>query len=244
MPSTRCGEKGLSATDQAASRYIAERQMTLPDALWEFIPPWSYADWAGLKYVLLYLEWEAQYPDEWMASAKSWGTKHGLLHDLARAVPSLATEVIDQLVDLIGLAVRREHRCEDVGYAVLARAVGGSRLRRLLLELSDDPDEGFRSRARYLLWLLDHPEAPKPKVGQWKAWLRSQKAEPNLAPEPYGRGQEAAVVKAGPLSTHVGRRPGACESACRNRWAVRRACRHGDQRAPAAHVAPRRRPGG
>ncbi|MFI6712966.1 hypothetical protein ACIBF7_41505 [Nonomuraea sp. NPDC050478] len=171
-------DEGLSAADQAGGRYVAERRRTLPDALWEFIPAESYADWGGLKYVLLYLEWEARYPDEWMASAKSWGTKHGQLHDLARAVPYLATELIDQLVDLICLAVRREHRCEDEGYAVLARAVGGLRLRRLLLEIADDPDEGFRLRARYLLWLLDHPEAPKPKVSQWKAWLRSREADP------------------------------------------------------------------
>ncbi|GAA0985150.1 hypothetical protein GCM10009555_060030 [Acrocarpospora macrocephala] len=170
-------DEGLSAADQAGARYIAERRRTLPDALWEFIPAESYADWAGLKYVLLYLEWEARYPDEWMASAKGWGTKHDKLDDLARAVPHLATAVIDQLVDLISLAVRREHRCEDVGYAVLARAVGGSRLRRLLLEIADDPDEGFRLRARYLLWLLDHPEASKPKASQWKAWLRSQENE-------------------------------------------------------------------
>ena len=137
-------DKGLSAADQAGDRYNAERRKTLPDALWEFIPAHSYAGWAGLKYVLLYLEWEARYPDEWMTSAKNWGTKHGKLDDLARAVPYLASEVIDQLVDLICRAVRREHRCEDAGYAVLARAVGGLRLRRLLLEIADDPDEGFR----------------------------------------------------------------------------------------------------
>ncbi|MEU4540327.1 hypothetical protein AB0G15_36360 [Streptosporangium sp. NPDC023825] len=167
-----------SAADQEVGRSIAEPQRTLLDALGEFIPAGSYADWAGLKYLLLYLEWESRYPDEWMASAKSWGLKHGKLHDLARAVPYLTAEVIDQLVDLICLAVRREHRCEDAGYAVLARAAGGLRLRRLLLEIADDPDEGFRLRARYLLWLLDHPEAPKPKVSQWKAWLRSQEAKP------------------------------------------------------------------
>jgi hypothetical protein len=28
-----------------------------------------------------------------------------------------------------------------------------------------------RRRVRYLLWLLDHPEAPRPKKSQWVGWL-------------------------------------------------------------------------
>ncbi|MEV7907827.1 hypothetical protein, partial [Streptomyces anulatus] len=170
-------DEGWPTADQEVGRSIEELPGTLLDVLGGFRPAEAYADWAGLKYLLLYLEWESRYPEEWMASAKSWGLKHGQLDALARAVPYLATEVIDQLGDLICLAVRREHRCEDAGYAVLARAVGGLRLRRLLGEIVDDPDEGFRLRARYLLWLLDHPEAPKPKVSQWKTWLRSQEAD-------------------------------------------------------------------
>ncbi|MER5623479.1 hypothetical protein ABT061_20820 [Streptosporangium sp. NPDC002544] len=171
-------DEWFSAANQAVVLYLAKGRGTLLDALGGFHPAESYAAWAGLKYVLLYLDWENRYPDEWMLSARSWGLKHNALDTLARALPYLSTEVIDQLVDLICRAVRREHRCEDAGYAVLARAVGGLQLRRLLLEIADDPDEGFRLRARYLLWLLDHPEAPKPKVSQWKAWLRSQEAEP------------------------------------------------------------------
>ncbi|MER5319220.1 hypothetical protein [Streptosporangium roseum] len=66
-------DEGWSAADQAVGRAVAEPQGTLLDALGVFIPAESYADWAGLKYLLLYLEWESRYPDEWMASAKSWG---------------------------------------------------------------------------------------------------------------------------------------------------------------------------
>jgi hypothetical protein len=163
LPNEVWRDEGWSATDQAFGRYIAERRRTLPDALWECVPHDSYADWGGLKYVLLYLEWEARYPDEWTASAKSWGTKHTALRNLTMALPYLPAEAIDQLVGLIRRAVRREHRCEDAGYAVLAKAVGGLRLRRLLVEIADDPNEVFRLRARYLLWLLEHPVQAKSK---------------------------------------------------------------------------------
>lgn len=119
-------------------------------------------------------EWESRYPYEWMAAAKSWGMKGAALQDLTMALPYLPAEVIDQLARLVCLAVRREHRCEDVRYAVLARAIGGVRLRPLLAGPADDPIEIFRLRARYLLWLLDHPDLPKPKKSQWMAWLKDQ----------------------------------------------------------------------
>ncbi|MBB6345484.1 hypothetical protein ACWGH8_08575 [Nonomuraea muscovyensis] len=47
--------------------------------------------------------------------------KGGALHGLTMALPYLPAEVVDQLARLVCLAVRREHRCEDVRYAVLAR---------------------------------------------------------------------------------------------------------------------------
>jgi hypothetical protein len=61
-----------------------------------------------------------------------------------------------------------------VRYAVLARSIGGARLRPLLAGLADDPVEIFRLRARYLGWLLDHPDLPMPKKSQWTAWLEDQ----------------------------------------------------------------------
>jgi hypothetical protein len=164
------GSKGA----EALSRWGAERDRRLPEAFWEYVPVDAYAHWGGLKYLLLYLEWESRYPDEWTAAAKSWGMKGTALQDLTMALPYLPDEVIDQLARLVCLAVRREHRCEDVRYAVLARAIGGARLRPLLAGLADDPVEIFRLRARYLVWLLDHPDLPMPKKSQWTAWLEDQ----------------------------------------------------------------------
>ncbi|MEV4455336.1 hypothetical protein [Microbispora sp. NPDC049633] len=167
-------QHGESAGSEVLFRWCAERDRRLPDALWEYVPVESYAQWGGLKYLLLYLEWESRYPDEWMANAKSWGTKGGGLRDLTRALPYLPDEIVDQLARLVSLAVRREHRVEDMRYAILARAVGGGRLRPLLAEIAGDGHEKIRLRARYLLWLLDHPELPTPKSSQWVAWLKSQ----------------------------------------------------------------------
>lgn len=163
-----------SAGSEAVARWCAERYRRLPDALWEYVPVDSYAQWGGLKYLLLYLEWESRYPDEWMANAKSWGTKGGGLRDLTRALPYLPDEIVDRLARLVCLAVRREHRVEDVRYAILARAIGDGRLRPMLAEIAGDADEKIRLRARYLMWLLDHPELPTPKRGQWMAWLKGQ----------------------------------------------------------------------
>ena len=127
-----------SAGAEALSRWGAERD-GFSGTFWEYVPPDAYAQWGGLKYLLLYLEWESRYPDEWMAAAKSWGMKGTALQDLTMALPYLPAEVIDQLARLVCLAVRREHRCEDVRYAVLARAIGGVRLRPLLAGPADDP---------------------------------------------------------------------------------------------------------
>lgn len=161
-------EKGLSGAKEEQARYAEARREVFPDALWDFVP--GGVESGGLRYALLYLNWEARYPAEWTAAAKSWATKKALLWKLARAVPELSDAVIGELVELIRYAVCREHRCEDVGYALLARAVGEDRLRPVLAGLADDPVDTYRLRARYLLCLLDHPESPRPKAGQWRAW--------------------------------------------------------------------------
>jgi hypothetical protein len=143
---------------------------TLPDALWH-IGPDRGGEWHGLPYGLLYLQWESHYPDEWWAHAKHWGTKKGLLHKLTRHHHSLPPAAEPQLIDLIIEAVGRRYRCEDVGYARLARAVDAATLRTRLEMEAGRGREIDRRRVRYLLWLLDHPEAARPKKTQWNGWL-------------------------------------------------------------------------
>ena len=157
-----------------ANLYHEARAHTLPDALWEGITWDELAGWGGLPYALLYLKWESRYPDEWFTYGKSWGTKHWLLNDFAKAAHLLPAEVTRLLTDLILHAVHREHRCEDVGYARLARTLDGPELRERLAGPAADPDDTYRRRAQYLLWLLDHPEAPRPRKRQWLIWLASQ----------------------------------------------------------------------
>jgi hypothetical protein len=143
---------------------------TLPDALWH-IGPGAAAEWHGLPYALLYLQWECRFPEEWQAHAKHWGTKKVLLNVLTRHGDGLPAETTGPLVDLIIEAVSRPYRCEDVGYARLARTLDGAALRgRLEMEAGKRP-EIDRRRVRYLLWLLEHPGAPRPKRTQWLLWL-------------------------------------------------------------------------
>lgn len=153
------------------TRWVQSERYLLPHALRGRPVSVPLGTWAGLPYALLYLTWEALYPDEWFTHGKCWGTKKRLLEDLSRSSKSLPPDVRDQVVGLIVMAVRRDHRCEDVGYATLARTLDEPELRARLRAEAAGQDETFRTRALYLLWLLDHPEAPRPKKSQWLSWL-------------------------------------------------------------------------
>lgn len=152
-------------------RYIAARRLVLPDALWENVAREELAAWGGLPYALLYLEWEARFPDEWMAYGKSWGTKQRQLRQLTHSAATLPAWACGKLIDLTVLAVQREHRIWDGEYARLARILPPDLLHERLAPLIDAADLNTRWRAGYLLWLLDHSELPHPKSSQWRTWL-------------------------------------------------------------------------
>ncbi|NUR85269.1 MAG: hypothetical protein HOY71_14390, partial [Nonomuraea sp.] len=157
---------------QAANdQFIAARNETLPDGLWESVPSKELASWPGLPYALLYLRWEALYPDEWTAHVGGWGTKTGMLQCLAEDAAHLPADVIDDLIELIVSAVLREHRRGDDGYARLVQALRSPQLHDRLQPLTQHAHSGYRLRAGYLLWLLRHPEAAHAKPFQWKTWL-------------------------------------------------------------------------
>lgn len=65
----------------------------LPEASWFA----SYADdirmSPQLPYSLLFLDWEARYPQEWQEQAKAWGTKQALIRRLAVGGRSEAARV-------------------------------------------------------------------------------------------------------------------------------------------------------
>jgi hypothetical protein len=79
----------------------------LRDPLWNR-PPGALDDWPGFPYALLYLEWEARFPQEWTTHAKKWVPKALLIRKLA--VFDLAAAAQAKLGELIDLAVRRAYR--------------------------------------------------------------------------------------------------------------------------------------
>ncbi|WP_435283010.1 hypothetical protein [Streptomyces koelreuteriae] len=148
------------AYDQAASR-------SLPQALWTR-PSEDFSTWPGLPYALLFLEWEARYPQEWTQHAKAWGTKQSLIRDVAGADHD--HQVRAKLVDLVDLVVQRPHRCKDREYVRVARAVDGDELRGRLHRSLDTDNSWTQLHASYVLWLLDHPEVPNTRH-VWRTWL-------------------------------------------------------------------------
>jgi hypothetical protein len=143
---------------------------TYPHALWRKHEE-ATGSWPGLPYAVLYLQWEALYPHEWFAFKTGWGTKVGVLRDLVRTAKQLPPATVGRLEDLVMMAVRREYRCEDIGYARLARVIDSPGLRARLEVAAQDTHRVYRAHAGYLLWLLDHPDLPHPRASQWHAWL-------------------------------------------------------------------------
>lgn len=124
--------------------------------------------WPRLPLALLFLEWEARHPQEWTEHAKAWGTKQGLIRDLAATDHD--QELRARLVDLVDLVVRRTYRCKDREYVRVARAVDGDELRDRLHRAKCSDIPAAQLHASYVLWLLDRPETPN--TGHvWRTWL-------------------------------------------------------------------------
>jgi hypothetical protein len=102
---------------QAREMYYDVRRHSLPDGLWGRPLGMDIRVWPGLPYALLFLEWEARYPQEW----KAWGTKQGLIRDVA--VAGHDETVRTKLTDLVEIVVQRAYRCKDREYVRVARAV-------------------------------------------------------------------------------------------------------------------------
>lgn len=122
-----------------------------------------------LPYALLYLEWEAGYPQEW---AKDWRLKAKVLRCFAR-MPTHPAWLADRLRALVVSSVLTTRGCENRWYAQLARAVRNPGLRARLREIeaaAESPEA--RVKAQYLGHVLDHPELPA-TVSTWRDWLKT-----------------------------------------------------------------------
>src|SRR5262249_5564392 len=149
------------AYDEAASH-------CLPEALWNSPFSGDIGTWPGLPFALLFLEWEARYPQEWTQHAKEWGTKQALIRELAAGDHSQAVK--GRLVDLVDLVVQRAHRCKDREYVRVARAMDGDDLRGRLDQARRSDNPWAQLHAGYVLWLLDRPEIPNTRY-VWRTWL-------------------------------------------------------------------------
>ncbi|MEU5598945.1 hypothetical protein [Streptomyces sp. NPDC020298] len=169
----------LTARGRAAAErtYEEAANRCLPEALWpRHAPREDTGTWPGLPFALLFLEWEARYPQEWTAHAKAWGTKEFLIRDLAKI--SHDPDVRAKLIDILDVIVRRPYRCKDREYVRVARAVDGDELRTRLTRAHGSEQPWARRHAGYVLWLLDHPETPNTRH-VWTTWLaREREREP------------------------------------------------------------------
>ncbi|MEV0222353.1 hypothetical protein [Streptomyces sp. NPDC050704] len=160
----------------AYEEYKRVKGHVLPDALWDGEQHDEGAvPWPGLPYALLFLEWEARYPEEWTRHAKAWGTKQAVIRDLAKAAVGGDPVVRAKLIDLVEVVVRRAYRCKDREYVRVARAVDGDELRDRLGRARDSENPWARLHAGYVLWLLDRPEVPNTRH-VWRTWLETAAA--------------------------------------------------------------------
>ena len=101
-----------------------------------------------------------------------WETKRKVLRRFARE-PRLTRDVRERLLDLVDSAIRREHRCEDAGYAAVARAIDGAQLRLRVAQARRAQDPLFRVRADFIHHLLVNPQVSA-RPTSWHRWLRSE----------------------------------------------------------------------
>jgi hypothetical protein len=125
-------------------------------------------------YVVLYLQWEADYPQEWRAAGSwmwsPWGTKEALLRRLDRG--GVSEQVRQQIGDLIVAAVERPYRCKDWMYARLVRHVLDRPFVSKVEALLDAEDPLVRLRAQFILHVARNPQRGIKRVS-WRRWLTS-----------------------------------------------------------------------
>jgi len=132
--------------------------------------------WA--RHAVLYLVWETRFPAEWAAVSKGWHTKKHILRVLAQRGPTPDTHA--DLVGLLAAAVTRSHRCEDGGYARLARRLDRPSVVDIVTAGEQADGEHVRLRAGYVRWVVDHPHRPV-TLASWRAWLQENRTTTRLS---------------------------------------------------------------
>jgi len=148
--------------DQARASFRFHWEQTIFGPVDAFLNPWRFDSpaplpntLAGLRYgqyVVLYLRWETDYPQEWAAAGSwmwsPWGTKEALLRRLDRdGVPeSVHSPIAEQVIS----ALERPYRCKDWMYARLVRQVADTSSLERIEALRDADDPLVRLRAQFV----------------------------------------------------------------------------------------------
>lgn len=161
--------------DQARAEFRWHRQQTI------FGPIEAYCDsdhtdsvarLLYAPYVVLYLQWEADYPQEWYAPGSwmwsPWGTKEVLLRRLHQG--GVPEQVRPQIGDLITAAVERPYRCKDWMYARLVQHVLDMPFVDKIEALLAAEDPLVRLRAQFIVYVARHPQCGIKRVS-WHRWL-------------------------------------------------------------------------
>ncbi|MET9516543.1 hypothetical protein [Streptomyces sp. NPDC002994] len=164
-----------SAFKRAREVYYEVGRHSLPGGLCEDLDGVAITAWPGLPYALLFLEWEARYPQEWTEHAKEWGTKQRLIRIMAASDHDETLRT--KLTDLVEIVVQRAYRCKDREYVRVARAVDSDDLRRRLGTAAQSDHPWARLHADYVLWLLDRPDVPNTRH-VWRTWLAGEMRAP------------------------------------------------------------------
>jgi hypothetical protein len=165
--------------DQARADFRWHHEQTILGPIGAFLDSEQSDSVARLRYApypVLYLRWEADYPQDWGAPDSwmwsPWGTKAVLLRRLDRiGVPE---QVRPQICDLIVAALKRPYRCKDWMYARLVRHVldTDTPFVKRIEALLDAEDPLVRLRARFILDVARHPPHAVKRVS-WQRWLSS-----------------------------------------------------------------------
>jgi hypothetical protein len=187
----------FSRSLRMASQYeqaLADQKDAIEQTLYSVAGEFGSACWypdrdetESAPYAVLYLRWEAEFPEEWRVAApwSPWGLKQRILRGFVKVGP-LGWE--RDLTDLLMGAVGRAQRCEDRWYAALARHLEGPELRSRLAKAEASPDPVVRLRAGYVGALLDDRSMAVSRAS-WKRWV----AVAEVAPGPEGYDGHASI---------------------------------------------------
>ncbi len=122
---------------------------------------------------MLFLHWELRFPAEWRDGwlHSPWSEKEAILKTFC--VRGATPQTGPALADLLIAAVSRVQRCQDRWYWRVARRIVSPQLRGRLEAAAEGAGERTRLRARFVLWVLDHPDEGTGSAA-WRRWLRSE----------------------------------------------------------------------